>query len=881
VSGSGQGPYTVTFPNSGNFSIDLSLSNGGFCTQTFSLPISVTERATASAGTDITMCSGSTINLAGIIGGSATSSTWSASSGTFSDVASLTSTYTPSITSGVVQLTLVTNDPDGAGPCTPAVSTFNVTVNLAAGISAGTNQTICSGNTVQLSGFLTGSAFLGTWSAPSGNFSSATLQNAVYTPPTNASGNYVLTFTSNDPAGVCPAVSSTITVTVNPAATVGIGFFSQAICSGSSINLPGSFGGGAASVTWSAPSGTFGNSNLAVTTYTPSITSGTVNITLSTNDPDGAGPCLAASTSRQIDVTQQPNATLSYPGSPYCTNETTNPLPTITGTTGGGFSVSPSSGLDFVSLGQISPSSSSAGTYTVTYTIGAVGGCPAFACSTQVVIYNQPPAPVISPTSICAGIPQTIVASNGSWFGFSVDGIEVQAPSAINTYITPALALNSQVCVTSYPPSPFVFDGLINEPSWGPAKAFSLGGPAPTGSFVANNIDALYLKDRSGYLFGGIAGRVQNNSNNRVLLFLDTKAGGFNNLASWTNRNNSPYYSIQNLNSGITFDPGFEPDYILGMNQASGIAYFDLYDMQNNTNVFLGDDISSNFLGYTANAGTGNYGQGFEFAIPMSAISNPVGSMKAFVMLVNDPGISASTTLSNQFLTRANSGDLNYGNGAVDFGSAAPNPITYSLSPECSTQSCIVASASATTVTGFSYVSPLCQNASNPSPTFVSGYTPGGTFSANSGDLSINPSTGLINLAASLPGSYVITYSIAASSCSPAGSSSFSFTINASITPVTGFTYTTPVCINGTNPLVIPASSFASGGSYSYIAIPSGLSTGLSLNTSTGAINLSSSTPGTYTVTYTVASIGCQLAGNSSFTITINPLPTISPIYHD
>ena len=531
--------------------------------------------------------------------------------------------------------------------------------------------------------------------------------------------------------------------------------------------------------------------------------------------------------------------------------------------------------------GQIIPSFSAPFTYVVTYTIPASGGCPIFTTSTQVAIYNQPPAPVIAPSTICAGIPQTIVASNGTWFSFSVNGVEVQAPSSNNTYITSALALNSQVCVTSYPPSPLVFDGIMNESFWGVEWANSLGGPVPTGSFVGNNIDALYLLDRSGYLFGGIAGRVQNNSNNRVLMFLDTKAGGFNSLAGWTNRTNAPYYSIENLNSGITFDPGFAPDYILGINLVAGVANFDLYDMQNNANVFLGDDASSNFLGYTPNAGTGNYIEGFEFAIPLSGISNPVSSIKAFVMLVNDPGASTNTTLSNQFLTRANSGQLNFGNGAVNFGSAAPNPYTYSLSPECSTQTCIVASASATTVTGFSYVSPLCQSASNPSPTFVSGYTPGGTFSANSINLSINPSTGLINLAASLPGTYIITYSIAASSCSPAGSSTFSFTVNASTTPVTGFTYTTPVCKNGVNPVVIPGSGFTSGGSYSYVAIPSGLSTGLSFSTSTGAINLASSTAGTYTVTYSVAASGCRVAGNSTFTITINPLPTISPIYHD
>jgi hypothetical protein len=319
----------------------------------------------------------------------------------------------------------------------------------------------------------------------------------------------------------------------------------------------------------------------------------------------------------------------------------------------------------------------------------------------------------------------------------------------------------------------------------------------------------------------------------------------------------------------------------LGINQASDSVYFDLYNMQNNTNVYLGDDISSNFLGYSPNAGTGNYDKGFEFAIPINAIGNPASSIKAFVMLVNDPGASPSTTLSNQFLTRANFGEQNYGNGAVNFGSAAPNPITFSLSPECSTQTCVLASTSATTVTGFSYATPLCNNGTNPSPTFVSGYTPGGTFSANSVNLAINPSTGLINLASSSPGTYLITYSVDASSCRPAGSSTFSFTINPSITPVTGFTYTTPVCKNGVNPLVIPGSGFTSGGFYSYIAIPSGLPTGLSFNTSNGAINLASSTAGTYTVTYSVGASGCRLAGNSTFTITINPLPTISPIYHD
>ena len=49
-----------------------------------------------------------------------------------------------------------------------------------------------------------------------------------------------------------------------------------------------------------------------------------------------------------------------------------------------------------------------------------------------------------------------------------------------------------------------------------------------------------------------------------------------------------------------------------------------------------------------------------------------------------------------------------------------------------------------TPVTGFSYTTPVCSNATNQSPTLVSGFTSGGTFSSTAG-LSINSSTGVID----------------------------------------------------------------------------------------------------------------------------------------
>ncbi|HRF26708.1 MAG TPA: hypothetical protein PKW54_05170, partial [Ferruginibacter sp.] len=79
-----------------------------------------------------------------------------------------------------------------------------------------------------------------------------------------------------------------------------------------------------------------------------------------------------------------------------------------------------------------------------------------------------------------------------------------------------------------------------------------------------------------------------------------------------------------------------------------------------------------------------------------------------------------------------------------------------------SSQTCIVSKSvfvdvvsSNTPVTGFSYTSPVCSNASPQSPTLGTGFSSGGTFSAGTG-LSINPSNGQINVAASTPGTYTV-----------------------------------------------------------------------------------------------------------------------------
>src|SRR6185369_6809078 len=87
----------------------------------------------------------------------------------------------------------------------------------------------------------------------------------------------------------------------------------------------------------------------------------------------------------------------SYTGSPYCQNAA-NPSPTFSG---GGVAgtFSSTAGLVFVSTstGQIDLAASTTGTYTVTNTIAAAGGCATVTATSSITI-NALPAATISYT---------------------------------------------------------------------------------------------------------------------------------------------------------------------------------------------------------------------------------------------------------------------------------------------------------------------------------------------------------------------------------------------------------------------------------------------------------------------------------------------------
>ena len=146
------------------------------------------------------------------------------------------------------------------------------------------------------------------------------------------------------------------------------------------------------------------------------------NVTI-TVTPTGTGCFTAATATCTATACTPPTANISY-ATPFCADLTTPQSVTLTGTgtfTGGTYSASPAGLTINGTTGAITPSTSTPGTYTVTYTVAASGGCPGVTATTSVTI-----DPIITPTfnpvaAICSGatlapLPTTSLNGiNGTW----------------------------------------------------------------------------------------------------------------------------------------------------------------------------------------------------------------------------------------------------------------------------------------------------------------------------------------------------------------------------------------------------------------------------------------------------------------------------------
>src|SRR5690554_6393424 len=222
-------------------------------------------------------------------------------------------------------------------------------------------------------------------------------------------------------------------------------------------------------------------------------------------------------------------------------------------------------------------------------------------------------------------------------------------------------------------------------------------------------------------------------------------------------------------------------------------------------------------------------------------------------------------------LTASGNGTIEWFEGATSIGTGA----TMSVSPTATTtydvvltdaNGCTDTDQITVTVTpladaSFAYSSnTICLGGTNETPSVT---TAGGTFSVSGAGLVISATNGEIDVSASTAGTYDVTYTISGT-CGNSEVQSITITNS----PDASFSYSaTEFCQN--EGAVMPTfPTGASGGTFTS-------TTGLTIASGTGSVDLASSTPGIYVVTNTIAASGSCAASSETFSITVKETPTV------
>lgn len=188
---------------------------------------------------------------------------------------------------------------------------------------------------------------------------------------------------------------------------------SQVLCTGSAtadVNFNPNVAG--STVSWT-------NTNTAIgltatgTGNIPSFTTlnatGSVQAATLTATPVAAG-CSGAAVNFSIQVSPAAGS-ISYPQASYC--PAGNAAVTRHGSPGGVFTATPSGLTIDATTGQVNLALSNEGTYTITYTVGAIGSCSGSA-STTLTVLPKASINAIPNQTVCSGMPTSSLAISGS-----------------------------------------------------------------------------------------------------------------------------------------------------------------------------------------------------------------------------------------------------------------------------------------------------------------------------------------------------------------------------------------------------------------------------------------------------------------------------------
>ena len=746
--------------------------------------------------------------------------------------------WSPSVNLSTTSGTTVTVNPTSNQTYTVTSSsvggcpiTKNVTVNVTPVITPTTifsyaPNTVCAnGSNPTLStvtGFTTGGTYAATPSGLSINATTGAINVAAST-----AGNYTITY-SVAASGCNPAASNTTNFSIGTNISPIVNFFYQSdnVCV-NSPNPPIIYGTGftTGGVFTVSPAGlSINTSTGAVNLATSSAGIYTVTYTIVAN-----GCILAASSTSPITITTNttPNTNFNYSPNTVCNNAANATINTSgTFSSGGTFSATPTGLTINTATGTINVAASTPGNYTITYTLAA-NGCIAAGSSSSTFSITAISTAVTgfsySTNSVCINGANPSIITNA---GFTSGGIFTASPAGLNINattgainvaasiagnytITYTLAAAGCIAATSSTASFLIANTII------PTTGFSF-----TPNIICSNGANPVLTTAAGFTTGGIFSATPAGLN------INPTTGSINIAASNTG-NYTISYTL-NANSCVAAASS-NTTLSIGNNNAA-ITNFN----------YSPNSVCANAANPTINTATGFTSGGVFTATPAGL------SIDA-----NTGAINVSTSLPGIYI-------IAYNVAATGCNNAGNNTAAFTVNPVSIPN------------TIFNY-SPnnICNNAANPILNTSNLFTAGGVFTALPNGLQLNANTGAINTALSLPGSYTITYTIAANGCNPSSSNTANITINAVQIPITNFSYSPQVFCNATtNPTLVKAAGFSANGIFS--ATPNGLA----INSNTGAINIANSIAGNYLITYQINANGCTTAGSSTANLVIN---TTSP----
>jgi hypothetical protein len=699
----------------------------------------------------------------------------------------------------------------------------------------------------------------------------------VITPTTSTAGTYLVTYSI---PGGCTATTSVTVNGVPTTSNAGADQVSSVTCGLTSTTLAGNAPTSGTGL-WSIVSGTGG---VIITPSSPTSTfTGIAGNTYTLRWTISSSPCTASSDNVVITFNRNPTSSAAGPdqtGASTC-GVTTVTLAANAPTIGtGAWSIISGTGGTITT--PTSPTSTFTGTAGTTYTLRwtiSNSPCPA---STDDIIVSFSSSPSVSGSSseTCVGGNSgtiTALASGGSIpYTYSLNAGSYQSSATFTGLASGTYTLNvksNSGCITSTPVTvnPFatstddqntsvvntwvghMYDGIDFENYLGQfsePETFdeSFGGSNVCFNIVSNSLSRSIYTESFSIKF-------RMNSNKRGLYTVNL---GSDDGSRLTIDGNLVYnnWALQSFSTRTSV--------IISLKGNSSLLY-EYYEngggnqvIFNNLTQVLGNTLSTNIaqnicIGSTGSAISGDIFGTLPTGISLSgtgyqwSYSSSPGGARTIISGQTGASFTPSTALAP---FNAPGVYYVYRNAEVtSTNNISPNP--YTASNESNAATVTISALPAATISYTS--SPYCINAGFANVTRAG--SAGGTYSAPAG-LSINTGSGQITLASSTPGTYTVTYTMAASGGCAAQVATTSVTITA--VPTAVFSYAaSPYSQNGGTANV--TFSGTSGGTYSSTA-------GLTINASTGAITLATSTPGNYTVTYTVAAAG----GCSIFTTTAN-----------